>query len=64
GDTFHSISYEIMSREPASPAAVNPLISPRLDQLCLKMQSHNPDERPQMAREILKELELIKEELI
>lgn len=63
GDSFHSIFYELLFRQPSSLVSVNPSVPTALDELCLRLQSTKAAERPQTAAEVRDELNKIRQVL-
>ncbi|HBM97761.1 TPA: hypothetical protein DD394_09925 [bacterium UBP9_UBA11836] len=63
GDSFHSIFYELLFRQPSSLSAINPNVPAALDQLCLRLQATKAADRPQTAAEVRDELYNIKQKL-
>ena len=63
GDSFHSIFYELLFRQPSSLVDVNPAVPIALEQLCTRLQATKATDRPQTAAEVRDELYDIKQTL-
>ena len=64
GDSFHSIFYELLFRQPSSLVDVNPAVPVALEQLCTRLQATKAADRPQTAAEVRDELFNIKQQLL
>ncbi len=64
GDSFHSIFYELLFRQPSSLVGVNPVVPVALEQLCTRLQATKAADRPQTAAEVRDELFKIKQQLL
>lgn len=64
GDSFHSIFYELLFRQPSSLAEINPAVPASLDKLCQQLQATKAADRPQTAAEVRDELYNIKQQLL
>ena len=64
GDSFHSIFYELLFREPNSLISVNPEIPEALENLCKRLQATKASDRPQTAAEVRDELDAIRKSLL
>lgn len=56
GDSFHSLSYEIIFRQPASSLEINSEIPKELDLLCRTLQATKPQDRPHAAAQVRDQL--------
>ncbi len=63
GDSPEQIRENILRAEPPLPSKVNPHVPGALDALVLRMLARDPDERFTNARMLLRDLQLIEEEL-
>ena len=64
GDSFHSIFYELLFRQPSSLVDVNSSVPVVLEQLCTRLQATKAADRPQTAAEVRDELFKIKQQLL
>jgi serine/threonine-protein kinase len=63
GRSAKEIRENILRTEPRRPSEVNPTVPAALDGMVLGLLARNPDERPASARDVLRDLQRLEEEL-
>lgn len=63
GNSFIEIAANVLHVEPAAPSKINPTVPPQLDFITLKALSKKPGKRYQTARELIADLDAVKERL-